>query len=137
MNAMPALPAVRPPRSNVAHGRTVLVVDDYAPIRELVAWHLAATGHHVLMASGPLEAQKIARDYVGTEIDLLLTDVEMPDMRGDELAEWFSRESPRTQVIFMTASRKYAAALREARIIDKPFSLATLSGAVREALAQV
>lgn len=114
--------------------KTVLVVDDYVPLCSLVARYLSSIGFRVLTASDPIEAQRIVRSETWLEIDLLLTDLEMPRMRGEELARWLSHERPETRVLFMSAERQ---SLRDvdAVVIEKPFSLATLSAAVREALA--
>ena len=94
----PALPAAR-------RSPTVLVVDDFAAICDLIAWHLSAIGYRVLTASDPSDVERIVRSKTGTEIDLLLTDVQMPKLRGDKLAEWFCHECPQARVLFMSANR--------------------------------
>ena len=114
--------------------QTVFVVDDYAPICALVARHLSSMGFRVLTATSPMEAQRIVRCEIWLKIDLLLADLEMPGMRGDELADWLSHERPQSRRLFMSANRRR---LREtnASMIEKPFSLNELSDAVGKALA--
>ena len=61
--------------------KTILVVDDYPSLCEVVAASLRSCGYHVLVAAGGEEACVVARE--GETIDLLLTDIEMPQMCGD------------------------------------------------------
>ncbi len=122
-----ATPAARP-------GKTVLVVDDFPMICELVARHLSTFGFRVLMASDPSEVQRIVRAE-GGKIDLLVTDVEMPKLRGDKLAGWFAQECPQTRVLFMTANPASLAGTPRVPFLQKPFSFTQLNAAVRAALA--
>ena len=114
---------------------TVLVVDDFAAICDLIAWHLSAIGYRVLTASEPAEVQRIVRSRTGAEIDLLLTDVQMPKLRGDKLAAWFCHECPQARVLFMSANRLSLSGLPGVNFLEKPFSLEALNAAVRQALA--
>ena len=113
---------------------TVLVVDDFAAICDLIAWHLSATGYRVLTASDPSDVERIVRSKTGTEIDLLLTDVQMPKLRGDKLAEWFCHECPQARVLFMSANRTSLPDKMTTSFLEKPFSLEALNAAVRQAL---
>lgn len=114
--------------------KTVLVVDDYAEICDIVAWSLSAVGYRVLAACDPLEALKIVRSETASEIDLLITGVEMPNMRGDELAGWFSNERPQSRVLFMSANKHGLPDAEAGAFLQKPFSLEALRSAVRNAL---
>jgi CheY-like chemotaxis protein len=114
---------------------TVLVVDDYPELCRVAAMFLEHCGFHVLLATGPEEAKKIARE--AGAIDVLLTDVEMPGMRGDELAEWFRLTRPGTAVVFMSGNPMQERRLKPRYFVEKPFvRLDQLLNAVRSAAAE-
>ena len=118
---------------------TILVVEDEAPVRELVCSLLARQGYNILQAeSGPqaLDLWKTSKD----KIDLLLTDLVMPDrMNGRELAERLWVDRPRLKVIFTSG---YSAevvgkdfVLRSGlRYLQKPYHPNKLALAVRDCL---
>lgn len=81
---------------------TILVVDDFRTIRELLARLLRRLGYEVLEAEGALQAQRLAEAQ--GSIDLLLTDFNMPGMNGVGLAQWFHTRFPRCQVVLTTAA---------------------------------
>ena len=70
---------------------TVLVVEDDANVRELVRLLLESNGYTVLTVQGPDEAVRVCTEL---DVDLLLTDVVMPDVGGQELAERVGRRRP-------------------------------------------
>ena len=79
---------------------TILVVEDEAPVRELVCNLLAGHGYQILQAESGVKALQVWRESKD-RIDLLLTDLVMPDqMNGRELAEKLWAERPRLKVIF-------------------------------------
>ncbi len=80
---------------------TVLVVEDETGIRSLLRIALEQSGYHVLEAGTGPEALRIAEEYEGT-IDVLLTDVIMPEMSGRTLAEQLGPQRPELHVIFMS-----------------------------------
>ncbi|RPI37124.1 MAG: response regulator [Nitrospiraceae bacterium] len=80
---------------------TVLVVDDDASIRSLVADTLTPLGYTCLNAANSKEALQHAQTYKET-IDLLLTDIVMPEMNGPALAALFKKQYPESKVIFMS-----------------------------------
>lgn len=129
---MPTIPPLTTLRPGSTQSKTVLVVDDFEPICDLVARQLSAGGYHVLTASDAVEAQKIVQSASGSRIDLLLADVEMPGVSGVELAEWFSNVRPQAKVLLMSRCEKSPEAKKRA-ILQKPFSWAKLGAAVREA----
>ncbi len=104
---IPATDEVPPPKAQVRPGRleratgTVLVVDDYADLRELMGEILEGAGYHVLSASDGATALAVARQHPG-QIDVLLTDVVMPSMLGPDLAEQMKIENPDLRVLFMS-----------------------------------
>jgi hypothetical protein len=111
-------------------GETILVVEDEPQMLEVTRRILDANGYEVLVAGSGLEAIRIAEEHTGT-IDVLLTDVVMPQMLGKEVAERVSARRPSLRVLFMSG---YAQAvigpmgeLSDGReIIDKPFTEAGL-----------
>ena len=80
---------------------------------------LSRCGYHVLTAHNEREAMDIARR--DAHIDLVLTDVEVPGIHGDELAEWFHATSPDTAVVFMAGDPVEPERLGEHPFIEKPF----------------
>jgi PAS domain S-box-containing protein len=132
----PAAPASGAPH---ARGReTILLVEDERNLRELTARLLTDLGYRVLAAPGPLEALALCDDPSGP-IDLLLTDVVMPEMNGRQLADRVRAHRSATRVLFMSGYTQDAVAERGVStagmpFLAKPFSLAALSARVREVL---
>jgi len=90
-------PAQKAPRGGT---ETILVVEDEAPVRELVCNLLAGHGYNILQAESGLKALEVWRECKD-RIDLLLTDLVMPDrVNGRELAEKLWVERPKLKVIF-------------------------------------
>lgn len=125
----------------VARGReTILVVEDEPALLTLAVEMLEILGYRVLAAGTPARAIKLAEEH-RTEIDLLLTDVVMPEMTGPELGNVLFALRPGLKRLFMSgytadiiAHRGILA--RDVRFIQKPFSLKELSMKVREALGE-
>jgi two-component system cell cycle sensor histidine kinase/response regulator CckA len=112
---------------------TILVVDDCRDLGRVAALLLEGSGYHVLMADHAEQAKEISRRHVN--IDLLLTDVEMPVMMGDELAEWFRATRPRMPVVFMSGDPGQHQRLGSCYFVEKPFRAPELLvEVVREAL---
>jgi two-component system cell cycle sensor histidine kinase/response regulator CckA len=125
-----AAPSVKPAdlSEESGGGVTVLVADDEAALRQAVVQILRTTGYSVLEAQSSTEAVEMALQHVG-KIDVLLTDIVMPGLRGPDLARRVARAHPEVQVIYMSG---YAEGFPEAQLPDnsiflqKPFRLATL-----------
>jgi signal transduction histidine kinase/CheY-like chemotaxis protein len=114
----------------------VLVVDDEDGVRALVTRLLARQGYTVLEARGPGEALLLAERHAGT-IDLLLTDVVMPNMNGKELSERLVALRPGLKVLLMSgfAGDALVAQLSaDTAFLQKPFTEEALSTAVRATL---
>jgi len=115
----------------------ILLVEDEDDVREITAQVLASGGYRVLQAAGPAEALHLAAEHPGP-IDLLLTDVVMPERNGVELAEQVRRLRPRLIAIFMSGYaqtevfRKGSA--RSAMHIQKPFTVRSLLARIAQAL---
>jgi CheY-like chemotaxis protein len=119
---------------------TILVVEDEAGVRELTREFLKVSGYSVLEAKDGVEALEIASGHAGT-IHLMLTDMVMPRMGGSELAARLKEMRPDIKVLFMTGYSEYTGdgvnrSSPEIPILQKPFSIASLVGKVRETLAE-
>jgi two-component system cell cycle response regulator CpdR len=116
----------------------ILIAEDEEPLRALCARALAMDGHEVMTASDGGEALDVISRADGV-FDLLLTDIRMPIMDGIALALAAARDHPALTILLMTgyADQRERAHGLDAIIhdvISKPFSVATLRGAVTEAL---
>ena len=117
----------------------ILLAEDEDSLRELVARALKQDGHDVVSnCDGAAALDALMRD--DGRYDLLLTDIKMPIMDGIALALAASRDFPDMPILLMTgyADQRERASGLELLIRDviaKPFTLATICGAVREALA--
>jgi CheY-like chemotaxis protein len=80
---------------------TVLLVEDEDQVRDLVDAILRKRGYRVLAARHPEEALRICNEHDGS-IELLLTDVIMPQMNGRELADRILAARPETKVLYMS-----------------------------------
>jgi len=95
-----ALRSPTPARGPAATGHeTVLVVEDYGPVRHMVREVLSSLGYTVLVAADGEEALRVSRSHPG-EIDLLVTDVVMPRLGGKDLATALRRERPDLRVLY-------------------------------------
>lgn len=123
----------------MAATETLLVVENEAAIKTLVQMALERHGYTVLTAESGGEALRLAASHNGP-IDLLITDVVMPDLRGPELARRLVQERPSLITLFMSgymndALGDDAAALPvPVDFIQKPFSPSALAARVREML---
>ena len=120
------------------HAGRVLLVDDDAAIRTVVAQALRRAGHHVRTAGSLAE---LAREMADDPPDVLLTDVVLPDGDGIEQAARLLGERPAMPVIVLSARNTLTTAVRanEAGAYDylpKPFDLDTLTRTVAAALSR-
>lgn len=124
-------PEATPPRP------TILVVDDEAGVRVMIARMLALAGYSVISAQSGDEALSIARDYAAP-IDLVLTDVRMPEMTGPELVEVLLELRPGMRVMYMSAYSRdvLPAGAQDTDIpfLTKPFTMRTLALSIGETL---
>jgi hypothetical protein len=110
----------------------ILLVEDEAPLRVGTARLLEEQGYTVLTASDGLDALEVFAREAST-IDLVVTDVAMPRMRGDELARRLADDAPDMRVIFMSGYDSGAAPLT-GRLLAKPVSAEILLRTIREVL---
>jgi two-component system cell cycle sensor histidine kinase/response regulator CckA len=142
-------PVVDSPRNEASHQpktesaestphATVLLTDDEAALRHAVAEILRQSGYTVLEAPGALDALEFAKSYSG-EIEILLTDIVMPGLRGTDLAAQVRKYRPGIKVIYMSG---YAEGISETQLPDdaqylqKPFRFATLLSQLRLTLTK-
>jgi two-component system cell cycle sensor histidine kinase/response regulator CckA len=117
---------------------TILLVEDEAALLDVAQGMLEKRGYKVLGASTPGQALQLAREYSGN-IDLLITDVVMPEMNGRDLAKSFLSMYPQAKCLFMSGYT--ADVIAHQGILDegvffiqKPFSANTLAATVRGVL---
>jgi PAS domain S-box-containing protein len=139
VNAAPeASPAAPGSQANPRGSATILLVEDEPAILTLTKRWLEGQGFVVLPASTPSEALRLAADHVGA-IDLLLTDVIMPEMNGRALADEVRSTRANLKVLFMSGYTSdvitgHGTPGGDAHFIAKPFHLRDLAQKVREVL---
>jgi two-component system, cell cycle sensor histidine kinase and response regulator CckA len=111
---------------------TVLVVDDEEPLRLYVARVMENEGFHVITAGDGVEALALLGQS-GVLVELVITDVCMPNMTGPELATHLATRPTALPVLFMSGS--YPEADLPGPLLPKPFLPDDLSGLVRQVLA--
>jgi len=114
---------------------TILVVEDKQQVRGVILDTLEHLGYAVLEASDGTHALEVAAAHTGP-IDLLLADIVMPGMHGDEVARRLKEIRPEAKVLFMSGYTKKSAAddlvsSSGASFIAKPFSLPELTEKLR------
>ncbi|MCX6620073.1 MAG: response regulator, partial [Acidobacteria bacterium] len=117
---------------------TVLLVEDEGTVRLLVREILESHGYSVLEARHGVEGFDLACRHAGS-IDLLLTDVVMPQMSGRELAEKLAPLRPDTHILFMSGYTDDAVVANGtvapgSDFIQKPFTPETLARRIRTLL---
>ena len=126
-----------PLRPESSSTETLLIVEDEAEIRNLLQTALRKNGYAVLAAESGHAALDLVRDHTGA-IDLLITDVMMPDMDGPELVRQLALIRPETRTLFMSGHMDDALGecLLPARVnfIQKPFSSRVIGQRVRDIL---
>lgn len=118
--------------------QTILVVEDDDDVRCAIADYLPALGYRVLV-SHPSQALAVAEEH-GDGIDLLLTDVVMPEISGPALAEKLRAVCPGLRTIFMSgyiddAVVRHGVLESRAGFLQKPFTLSELTDKLRDSLA--
>ncbi|MCL4297881.1 MAG: PAS domain S-box protein [Anaerolineae bacterium] len=117
---------------------TILLVEDEETVRKLARTALEGKGYTILEASDGGAALSLFEQHQGL-IDLMVTDVVMPQMSGRELAEQLKVLQPQLKVLFMSgytddAIVRHGLLTAEVEYLSKPFSLNSLASKVREVL---
>jgi PAS domain S-box-containing protein len=134
--AEPLAPAPEPPPPLA----TILVVEDEAGIRALVRKILRRQGYQVLEAANGQDALALCREH-GPRVDLLITDVLMPQMGGPELVERLQTQGHDMKVLYVSGytddATIYSGELPAGTaFLQKPFTLGSLLDKVKEVLAE-
>jgi PAS domain S-box-containing protein len=125
---LPAEPAASAP----GRGQTILVVEDAAPVRRAVSEILRANDYEVVEASRAARALELVEEG---GIDLVLTDLVMPEMLGTELAARLRKSHAGLPVLFTSGYAPVAGPIEDpSMLIEKPFTSAKLLAKVRAAL---
>ncbi|HVG36514.1 MAG TPA: sigma-54 dependent transcriptional regulator, partial [Thermoplasmata archaeon] len=119
-------------------GQRLLIIDDEAPIRDMLAFFFHKRGFEVLTASNYAEG---SASVLSSSPDLILCDIKMPDGNGLDLLKKIKSESPKTPVIMITAHTSTADAIdaMKAGAVDyiaKPFNVEELGLIVDRALGE-
>jgi signal transduction histidine kinase len=128
-----------PPPERSRLGETILVVEDEEVVRQLLCSVLSDSGYQVLCASSPAEAIELARQH-GAPIQLLVTDVVMPEMHGPVLARALSTIQPEMKILFVSGYSENDISDQgviepDLEVLQKPFTQQILVRKVRAMLA--
>jgi nitrogen-specific signal transduction histidine kinase len=128
------------PADTSGRGETILLVEDEESLREIARRILAGNGYVVIAAESAEDAVRIATDPE-QHIDLLLTDMVMPQMLGNEVAARVRAAHPGVRVLFMSGYAEpildaQGMAARDVDLVQKPFTQATLLARVQRAVGR-
>jgi PAS domain S-box-containing protein len=139
--ATPATETPPPARPTRAHGGRVLIVDDEQPVLRVAEQLLQRLGYAVTACCGPAAALEILRENPAA-FDAVLTDLNMPQMTGTDVAAEVRRIAPDVAIILATgflgdgAVELRASEIGIEEIVAKPYTPATLGDAVQRAIAR-
>jgi len=125
----------RPMKGGRCKAMRVLVVEDEAVIRMLIAETLEEAGYDILVASSGVEAHRLMTQPGA--VDLVVTDLNMPEADGLAVANWARERNPHVPVVFVSARSDLLAALptgAPCTCLAKPFSMKQLASAVGDLL---
>ena len=136
------LDAIARERSGAALPRgteTILLVEDEPAVRQLAAEILERVGYHVLRAGNGEEGLRVARQYSGAPISLVITDVVMPRMSGAAMAECLKNQYKHLKILFTSGYTNEvvtscAGTNHGVAFLPKPYTPATLAKKTRELL---
>src|SRR5579872_4148666 len=119
---------------------TILLVEDEHAVRQSSAEYLRLQGYHILEAKDGVDALKVCGEHRAS-IDLLVTDVVMPNMSGGELAKQRGRFLPKMKFLFVSGYAgktvlDHKVVDLETNFLQKPYTLKQLSGMIRRVLGQ-
>jgi CheY-like chemotaxis protein len=123
--------------SSAAGAETILLVEDEDAVRSMLHVVLRRAGYTVLETGRSSEAIRLAGEQ--RRIDLLITDVVMPEMGGRELVEQVARLRPGIKVLYLSgytddAVVRHGVLQAEVQFLQKPFAVAALTNKVRQVL---
>jgi signal transduction histidine kinase len=112
---------------------TILLAEDEAGIRAMTRTYLEGLGYRLLEAANGTEAIMLAKEYRGA-IDLVLTDVMMPGVRGDAVVRAIRQDRPGIQAILISGFAEGTNIDRSLEILEKPFEFPDLARRIRTLL---
>jgi CheY-like chemotaxis protein len=126
-------------RANLRGAETILLIEDEEPVRAIASTILRRYGYGVLAAGNAVDALRLCSEHKGP-IDLVLSDVVMPQMSGPELAQRLRLARPGLRFLFMSgytddSITRHGIVAEGVAFIHKPFLPESLAAKVREALA--
>ena len=124
-----------PPAPARRVGGCILVVEDLEPVRLVTKEMLESDGFEVVAAATPAEALGLM-ETLGDRVDLVLSDVMMPEMTGSELANAIRVRRPGIPVLFMSGLPKGLEWSEPGGFLPKPFTRAMLLSHVRGRLSK-
>ncbi len=118
---------------------SILVLEDDISVRHISVRILRGLGYDVIEAANGDDAQQLIGKRADKKIDLLLTDMVMPQMSGRHFADWLRKTSPQTKVVFISGYLEESMHPGDRRdpgmcFLAKPFSADELASKVRGAL---
>jgi two-component system cell cycle sensor histidine kinase/response regulator CckA len=124
---------------NIIKGKeTVLLVEDDQKVRDIIHTTLKKLGYKVLKASNGINALKLIKKNK-VNVDLLISDIVMPEMGGEELADNLKKRMPGVKVLFTSGyiedqKLRQDIVQKKVNFIYKPFSFHSLANKVRDVL---
>jgi PAS domain S-box-containing protein len=131
-NAADISPTAASPAPPAGGHETILLAEDEVGIRAMTRAYLEGLGYHVLEAADGSDAVKISRNYHGS-IDLVLTDLLMPIMRGDAVVDSIREHRPEVKVLYISGTLEDLRA-DPAEVLSKPFEFPELGRRLRTVL---
>jgi CheY-like chemotaxis protein len=118
----------------IIRGKRILLVDDEPSVRDALRMMLKFDGHSVTEAKNGAEALDL---FTKGQFDLVTTDLEMPVMKGDELAVRIKNLAPKQPILMITAYEKELGDSENPvdGILTKPFAIGNLRGAIAKLLS--
>ena len=139
--AAPPVPSYKKPSSKKLPVGTesILVLEDDVSVRHISVRVLRSLGYDVIEAATGDDAQALISLDGSKQIDLLLTDMVMPQMSGKDFADWLAQTSPHTKVVFISGYMKESLYNggpldHDVFFLPKPFDAEQLAQKVRQAL---
>lgn len=118
---------------NAPAGRVILLAEDEPLVRRVAARVLTQAGYHMLCGDDGLKALELSRHFTGP-IDLLLTDIQMPNLNGLELIGKIREERPEIRVLAMSGHALDPGIISDIPLLRKPFTPTTLKLHVEQAI---
>jgi PAS domain S-box-containing protein len=143
---LPKVPAPPPPSYKKARPNklptgteTILVLEDDISVRHLSVRVLRSLGYEVIEAANSDDAQQLTARRGDKKIDLLLTDMVMPQMSGRCFADWMNKTSPETKVVFISGYLQESLQPSDRQdhemfFLPKPFDPEQLATKIRQVL---